>query len=123
MPVVTPALAATWVNPEGALAGTSPAAKVTVLPLTVKVSPALTSALASPATAVPFNADAAVVAALIGSAAAWALVTRYMRIDFVWLPLTLTGVIAASIVAVVAIGLAGTWRALGHKPASLLRNG
>jgi putative ABC transport system permease protein len=64
----------------------------------------------------------AVVAALIGTAAAWTLVTRYMRVDFVFLPGTLTAVIAASIVAVVAIGLAGTWRALGHKPAPLLRN-
>jgi putative ABC transport system permease protein len=55
--------------------------------------------------------------------AAWALVTRYMWIDFTWLPGTLSGVIAGAVVAVVGIGLAGTWRALGHKPAPLLRNG
>ncbi len=65
----------------------------------------------------------AAVAALIGSVAAWALVTRYMWIDFTWLPGTLSGVIAGAVVAVVGIGLAGTWRALGHKPAPLLRNG
>ena len=62
------------------------------------------------------------IAAALGSVAAWLLVTRYLHVDFNWLPWTVAGVIAAAIAAVIAIGLAGTWRALGQKPAPLLRN-
>ena len=62
------------------------------------------------------------VAAVLGSGAAWLLVTRYLRVDFSWLPWTVAGVIATAVGAVIAIGLAGTWRALGQKPAPLLRN-
>jgi len=65
LPVVTPTDAATWVRPAGTVVGASPAANVTVLPLTVKVSPAATPALASPALTEPLRRLAAVVAALI----------------------------------------------------------
>ncbi len=62
------------------------------------------------------------IAAALGSCAAWLLVTRYLRVDFSWLPWTVAGVIVTAVGAVIAIGLAGTWRALGQKPAPLLRN-
>ncbi len=64
-----------------------------------------------------------VLAAMFGGIAAWILVTRYLKVDFAWLPSTLFTVVAASTGAVILIGLAGTWRALGHKPAALLRQG
>jgi putative ABC transport system permease protein len=63
------------------------------------------------------------IAAALGGLASWLLVTRYLRLDFDWLPATLLGVIAGAVVAVLAIGLAGTWRALGHRPAETLRQG
>ncbi|MBI3452326.1 MAG: FtsX-like permease family protein [Rhodospirillales bacterium] len=68
------------------------------------------------------GAAAVAVAAAIGSIAAYLLMTRYMHIDFVFLPLTVAGTALATVAVVVAVGLAGTWRALGHKPAPLLRN-
>jgi putative ABC transport system permease protein len=59
---------------------------------------------------------------LAGSLSAWAIVTELMNLPFVWLPLP---ALAASLVAVavtVVLGLAGTARALGQKPAEVLRN-
>jgi putative ABC transport system permease protein len=59
---------------------------------------------------------------LAGSLSAWAIVTELMNLPFVWLPLP---ALAASLVAVavtVVLGLAGTARALGQKPAAVLRN-
>ena len=62
-------------------------------------------------------------AAALGGVAAWILVTRYLKLDFAWLPSTVFTVVAVSTVAVILIGLAGTWRALGHRPAASLRQG
>ncbi len=64
----------------------------------------------------------AALAALLGSLAARMLVGGYLALDFAWLPGTLLAVIAGAAAAVAAIGLAGTWRALGQRPAGLLRN-
>jgi putative ABC transport system permease protein len=64
----------------------------------------------------------AALAALLGSLAARLLVARYLSLDFDWLPGTLLSVIAGASAAVALIGLAGTWRALGQRPAALLRN-
>jgi putative ABC transport system permease protein len=64
----------------------------------------------------------AALAALLGSLAARLLVARYLSLDFDWLPGTLLSVIAGASAAVALIGLAGTWRALGQRPAPLLRN-
>jgi putative ABC transport system permease protein len=69
------------------------------------------------------GAAVSAVAAALGGIAAWLLVTRYLRVDFAWLPATLLGVVALAVTAVIAIGLAGTWRALGHRPAETLRQG
>ncbi len=64
----------------------------------------------------------AALAAALGALGSWLLVTTWLRLDFAWLPGTLAGVILAAVGTVVAIGLAGTWRALGHRPAASLRD-
>lgn len=64
----------------------------------------------------------AIVACAIGSAAAWAIVTRVMLFDFSF---DLFSVVTTAVLAVVitlALGFYGTWRALGQKAAPLLRN-
>jgi putative ABC transport system permease protein len=64
----------------------------------------------------------AAIAAAVGTLAAWLVLTRIMRADFVFLP---GAVIATALLATaitVAFGFAGTWRALGQKAAPLLRN-
>ena len=64
----------------------------------------------------------ALIASVVGSVAGWAVVTFVMRTDWTFLP----GAVATTIVLCVAItlvaGFAGTWRALGHKAAPVLRN-
>ena len=64
----------------------------------------------------------AVLAAGIGSIAAWAVLTHVMETDWVFLPgvTAATALLAAAIT--VAFGFVGTWRALGQKAAPLLRN-
>jgi len=61
-------------------------------------------------------------ALLLGSLSAYGFVSWEMEQPFVLLPsVALTTALAGAAIAVV-IGLAGTWRALGHKAAPLLRN-
>ena len=57
-----------------------------------------------------------------GSLAAWLVVTRVMNLTFVWqpLPALIAALIALSVTVI--FGLAGTFSALGQKPASVLRN-
>jgi putative ABC transport system permease protein len=64
----------------------------------------------------------AAIAAVIGSIAAYLLLTRVMRADWVFLPdvVVSTAVLATALTLV--IGFAGTWKALGAKAAPLLRN-
>lgn len=64
----------------------------------------------------------AVIAAIVGALAAWLLMRLYMRVEFTLLPGTVAATAAGAAVAVVLLGLVGTWRALGQKPAPLLRN-
>jgi putative ABC transport system permease protein len=63
----------------------------------------------------------AAVASVIGTLAAWALVTGPMNAGWTFLPgpllLTASGAVGLTIV----LGLGGTWRALGAKPAPYLR--
>jgi putative ABC transport system permease protein len=66
--------------------------------------------------------SSAAVAAVLGTIAAWLLMTRYMRVEFTLLPGTVLATAAGAALAVLVLGLAGTWRALGQKPAPLLRN-
>lgn len=56
-----------------------------------------------------------------GSLAGWVIVTRVMKLDFT---LDLSGALVAAALAVafaIVLGLAGTWRILGQKPAPYLR--
>ena len=64
----------------------------------------------------------ALVAAVIGSVAAWAVVTEVMKFDFTFDPLAVLGAVAIALAVTLALGFYGTWRALGQKAAPLLRN-
>ncbi len=57
-----------------------------------------------------------------GSAAAWFVVTELMNLPFVLLPGPALAAAFGALAITVAFGLAGTFRALGHKPAPVLRN-
>jgi putative ABC transport system permease protein len=59
---------------------------------------------------------------LAGSVAAWLVVTNIMNLSFVWLPAPALAAALAALAVTVVFGLAGTFRALGQKPASVLRN-
>jgi putative ABC transport system permease protein len=57
-----------------------------------------------------------------GSAAAAFVVTKVMNLGFVWLPAPALAAAAAAVLTTVALGLIGTFTALGQKPAPVLRN-
>jgi putative ABC transport system permease protein len=57
-----------------------------------------------------------------GSVAAWYVVTRVMNLNFVWLPGPAAAAAFGALAVTVALGLLGTFAALGHKPAAVLRN-
>jgi putative ABC transport system permease protein len=59
---------------------------------------------------------------LSGSLAGWLIVTDLMHLGFSWLPLPALAAASAAVVVTVVLGLAGTFTALGQKPASVLRN-
>tara|TARA_B100000700_G_scaffold327129_1_gene440747 strand:+ start:5380 stop:7899 length:2520 start_codon:yes stop_codon:yes gene_type:complete len=64
----------------------------------------------------------AVVASVVGSVAAWAIVTEVMRLEFTAdIGAIILGLAIAMPVTLV-LGLFGTWQALGQKAAPLLRN-
>ncbi|HTV89167.1 MAG TPA: FtsX-like permease family protein [Stellaceae bacterium] len=64
---------------------------------------------------------AAAVAAAVGTLAAWALVTGPMKMAWTFLPGPLLLTAAGAVALTLALGLAGTWHALGAKPARYLR--
>jgi putative ABC transport system permease protein len=64
----------------------------------------------------------AVFGVLAGSLAGWLIVTELMHLRFAWLPLPAMAATAAAVVVTVALGLIGTFSALGQKPAPVLRN-
>jgi putative ABC transport system permease protein len=68
------------------------------------------------------GAATALIAAAIGSLAAYALVTGPMRSDWVFLPGPLLATLVIAVLLTLVLGFAGTWRALGAKPARYLRN-
>jgi putative ABC transport system permease protein len=68
------------------------------------------------------GALSALVAGALGTLAAYFVVIRLMRIDWVFLPAPLLWTVAAATLLTLAMGFAGTWRALGAKPAAYLRN-
>ncbi|HEY1475324.1 MAG TPA: FtsX-like permease family protein [Pseudolabrys sp.] len=59
---------------------------------------------------------------LSGSLAGWLIVADLMHLSFVWLPLPALAAALAAVVVTVALGLIGTFTALGQKPAPILRN-
>jgi putative ABC transport system permease protein len=57
-----------------------------------------------------------------GSIAASLVVTQVMNLSFVWLPGSAAAAAAGALIVTVALGLIGTFSALGQKPAPVLRN-
>ncbi len=64
----------------------------------------------------------ALVAAGLGTAAAYALVTGPLKSEWVFLPGPLLAIAGGAVLLTLVLGFAGTWRALGAKPAAYLRN-
>ena len=64
---------------------------------------------------------AGAVSALVGSLAAWGILQGLMNTPFRLPVATLLATLAAGIVLTLVLGLLGTWKALGQKPASYLR--
>ncbi|WP_417771717.1 ABC transporter permease [Stappia sp.] len=61
-------------------------------------------------------------AVLAGTLAASFVLTRVMNTGFTFLPATAVGAALAALVLTVGLGLVGTWRVLGRRPAPVLRN-
>ena len=68
------------------------------------------------------GAATALFGVLSGSLAGWLIVTDLMHLRFAWLPLPALAAAAGAVAITVALGLIGTFSALGQKPASVLRN-
>ena len=64
----------------------------------------------------------ALIGVLAGSFAGWLIVADLMHLPFAWLPLPALAAALAAVAVTVALGLIGTFTALGQKPASVLRN-
>jgi len=62
------------------------------------------------------------IAAVIGSIAAWAVLTWVMEIDFEFIPAAVAMTTLICTAVTVAFGFFGTWQALGQKAAPMLRN-
>ncbi len=60
--------------------------------------------------------------ALVGSLAAWSILQGLMDTPFSLRPLALLTTLTAGLLATLLLGLLGTWKALGQKPAALLRD-
>ena len=67
------------------------------------------------------GALSALVACALGTLAAYFLVTRLIKIDWVFLPAPLLWTVGLAILLTLVFGFAGTWRALGAKAAPYLR--
>jgi putative ABC transport system permease protein len=59
---------------------------------------------------------------LAGSLAGWLMVADLMHLSFAWQPLPAVAAALAAVLITVALGLIGTYSALGQKPAPVLRN-
>jgi putative ABC transport system permease protein len=64
---------------------------------------------------------AALVAAALGSAGGWAIVTRLLQLRFVFDVPLFAGVAVGAVVVTILAGLATTWAALTSRPATFLR--
>jgi len=63
-----------------------------------------------------------IIAAVVGSVAAWTVTTYVMDSSWMMFPVIVANVIFACIAVTLIAGFAGTWRALGIKAAPMLRN-
>jgi putative ABC transport system permease protein len=68
------------------------------------------------------GAATAIFGMISGSLAAWLIVSQLMHLSFAWLPWPAFVAALTAVGATVALGLAGTYMALGQKPAPILRN-
>jgi putative ABC transport system permease protein len=68
------------------------------------------------------GALSALVACALGTLAAYFLVTRLIRIEWVFLPAPLLWTVGLAVLLTLVFGFAGTWRALGAKAGPYLRN-
>ena len=59
---------------------------------------------------------------IAGSLAAWLIVVQLMHLPFTWLPWPALAAAGMAVMVTVTLGLAGTYVALGQKPAPVLRN-
>jgi putative ABC transport system permease protein len=59
---------------------------------------------------------------IAGSLASWLIVVQLMHLPFTWLPWPALAAALGAVVVTVILGLAGTFTALGQKPAPVLRN-
>jgi putative ABC transport system permease protein len=64
---------------------------------------------------------AAILAAILGTIAAFFVLTQVMDADWVFLPGPALATLAVATLAVIGFGFAGTWRALALRPAEVLR--
>ncbi len=64
----------------------------------------------------------AAIAAVVGSLAAYIIMTEVMHLPFHLLPVTVAGIALLTAVLTISLGYLGTWRALAQKAAPLLRN-
>ena len=64
----------------------------------------------------------AAIAAVVGSIAAYVIITKLMGAAWIWLPLTVAQTAILSVAVTIALGLFGTWAALAERPAPHLRN-
>jgi putative ABC transport system permease protein len=65
---------------------------------------------------------AAVLAAILGSLAAWAVLVYVLKADWIFLPLPVAATAIGGVLAVTLFGIAGTWRVLAAKTAPYLRH-
>jgi putative ABC transport system permease protein len=68
------------------------------------------------------GAATALFGVLSGSLTAWLIVAQLMHMPFAWLALPALAAAAGAVAVTVILGLAGTFSALGQKPARVLRN-
>lgn len=62
------------------------------------------------------------IAAAVGTLAAWAVIVFLMGAEWVFLPETVAVTVVLALIVTLLLGLIGTWHALGHKPLQYLRN-
>ena len=67
-------------------------------------------------------AATALISAAMGSYAAYFVLTQIMEMRFTFLPMAAAGTALIAVLVTIVLGFAGTWRALSHKAAPLLRN-